>query len=127
MNPIRPLAIALALTVAAAPAMAQQRVYQWKDANGVTHYTDVAPKQSHQARDIEAQDGRPATPAAKAQESEQCTNARANVARLQGGDPIGMDANGDGKPDRNLTADERKAQLDLNQAAVKAFCTQAKP
>jgi len=32
MNPIRPLAIALALTVAAAPAMAQQRVYQWKDA-----------------------------------------------------------------------------------------------
>ncbi|HEY1070850.1 DUF4124 domain-containing protein [Thermomonas sp.] len=127
MHTIRPLALALALAAAVTPAIAQQRVYQWKDANGVTHYTDVAPKQSHQARDIEVQDGRPATPAAKAQESEQCTNARANVARLQGGDPIGMDANGDGKPDRNLTADERKAQLDLNQAAVKAFCTQAKP
>lgn len=127
MHTIRPLALALALAAAAIPAIAQQRVYQWKDANGVTHYTDVAPKQSHQTRDIAAQDGRPASPATKAQESEQCTNARANMVRLQGGEPIGMDANGDGKPDRNLTPDERKAQLDLNQAAVKAFCMQAKP
>ena len=127
MHTIRPLALALALAAAATPAIAQQRVYQWKDANGVTHYTDVAPKQSHQTREIEAQDGRPATQAAKVPESEQCTSARANVTRLQGGDPIGMDANGDGKPDRNLSADERKAQLDLNQAAVKAFCPQAKP
>ena len=127
MNPIRPLAIALALTVAAASAMAQQRVYQWKDANGVTHYTDVAPKQSHQSRDIEVKDGKPADTAAKQPESEQCTKARGNVARLQAGGPIGIDTNGDGKPDRNMSADEHKAQLELNQAAVKAFCTQAKP
>ena len=127
MNPIRPLAIALALTVAAAPAMAQQRVYQWKDANGVTHYTDVAPKQIHQTREIELNDGKPAEGAAKQPESEQCTKARGNVARLQAGGPIGIDTNGDGKPDRNMTADEHKAQLELNQAAVKAFCMQAKP
>ncbi len=127
MNPIRPLAIALALTVAAAPAMAQQRVYQWKDANGVTHYTDVAPKQIHQTREIEVNDGKPAEDAAKQPESEQCTKARGNVARLQAGGPIGIDTNGDGKPDRNMTADEHKAQLELNQAAVKAFCMQAKP
>lgn len=127
MNPIRPLAIALALTVAAAPAMAQQRVYQWKDANGVTHYTDVAPKQSHQSRDIEVKDGKPADTAAKQPESEQCTKARGNVARLQAGGPIGIDTNGDGKPDRNMNADEHKAQLELNQAAVKVFCMQAKP
>ena len=127
MNPIRPLAIALALTVVAAPAMAQQRVYQWKDANGVTHYTDVAPKQSHQTREIELNDGKPAEGAAKQPESEQCTKARGNVARLQAGGPIGIDTNGDGKPDRNMTADEHKAQLELNQAAVKAFCMQAKP
>ena len=127
MNPIRPLAIALALTVAAAPAMAQQRVYQWKDANGVTHYTDVAPKQIHQTREIEVNDGKPTEGAAKQPESEQCTKARGNVARLQAGGPIGIDTNGDGKPDRNMTADEHKAQLELNQAAVKAFCMQAKP
>jgi hypothetical protein len=127
MHTIRPLALALALAAAATPAIAQQRVYQWKDANGVTHYTDVAPKQSHQTRDIEVQDGRPAAATAKAAESEQCTNARANVARLQAGGPIGIDTSGDGKPDRNMTADEHKAQLELNQAAVKAFCPQAKP
>lgn len=128
MNPIRPLAVALALTVAAAPALAQQqRVYQWKDANGVTHYTDVAPKQSHQTRDIDVKDGRPVEAAAKQPESEQCTNARANLVRLQGGGPIGIDTNGDGKPDRNMSADEHKAQLELNQAAAKAFCTQGKP
>ena len=128
MNPIRPLAIALALTVAAAPAAAQQRVYQWKDAKGVTHYTDVPPP---------GRATRPATSrsrtasrwraSAKQPESEQCTKARGNVARLQAGGPIGIDTNGDGKPDRNMGADEHKAQLELNQAAVKAFCMQAKP
>ena len=34
----------------------------------------------------------------------------------------GVDGDGDGKVDRNLTDDERKSQLELNQAAVKAFC-----
>ena len=122
---LHPLALALALAAAASPAPAQQqRVYQWKDANGVTHYTDVAPKQPHQARDIEVKDGQPAPKTANAPENAQCSNARANLERLQGRDEIDIDTNGDGKPDRNLTADERKAQLELNQAAVKAFCTQ---
>ncbi len=124
MTLLRPLAIALALTVAAAPALAQQqRVYQWKDANGVTHYADVAPKQSHQTRDLDVKDGKAVAPAAKKPESDQCLNARANLLRLQGSDAVGMDTNGDGKADRNLSADERTAQLDLNQAAIKAFCT----
>lgn len=127
MTPIRLLAAALALTVVAVPALAQQRVYQWKDANGVTHYTDVAPKQSHQARDIDVKDGKPAEATAQLPESEQCSKARGNVVRLQAGGPIGIDTNGDGKPDRNISADEHKAQLELNQAAVKAFCTQTKP
>lgn len=127
MTPLRLLACALALVVAAPSAMAQQRVYQWKDANGVTHYADIAPKEAHQILDIDVRDGRPAVAKPKAPDSEQCTNARANVARLQSGEAIGIDSNGDGKPDRNLTADERKAQLDLNQAAIKAFCTQATP
>ena len=125
-RPLSVIAAALLLSTVATAA-AQQRVYQWKDANGVTHYTDVAPKQSHQTRDLDVRDGKPAEGAAKQPESEQCTKARGNVARLQGGGPIGIDTNSDGKPDRNLTADEHKAQLELNQAAVKAFCMQAKP
>ena len=49
-------------------------------------------------------------------------DARANLQRLQGGQAVGIDTNGDGKADRNLTADERASQLELNQAAVKAYC-----
>ena len=127
MQTLRPLALALALLVVAPSAVAQQRVYQWKDANGVTHYADIAPKETYQARDIDVRDGRPAVAKPKAPDSEQCTNARANVARLQSSEAVGMDSNGDGKPDRNLTADERRVQLDLNQAAVKAFCAQPTP
>ena len=62
---------------------------------------------------------------AKSQDSEQCTNARNNLARLQSSDSVGIDTNGDGKPDRNLTDAERKSQLELNQAGVKAFCGSA--
>ena len=75
----RPLAIALLLTLLAVPALAQQqqRVYQWKDASGVTHYTDNPPSQSHKTRDINVRTGTTTTEAvAKSQDSEQCTNAR---------------------------------------------------
>ena len=129
MRTIRPLAFTLLLTVLAAPALAQQqqRVYQWKDSSGVTHYTDTAPKESHKTRDIDVRTGTTAGPTvAKSEESEQCTNARNNLARLQGSDSVGIDTNGDGKADRNLTDAERKSQLTLNEAGVKAFCTPAK-
>ena len=117
------LAIAAALLLAtAASATAQQRVYQWKDANGVTHYTDTPPPQTHKSRDIDDR-GTPAeAPKAKVEESRQCLDARANLQRLQGGQAVGIDTDGDGKADRNLTADERASQVELNHAAVKAYC-----
>jgi hypothetical protein len=134
MSPVRLLTLSavsmLAITLTS-PLAAQQRVYQWKDANGVTHYADTAPATRHQARDIDTHTGNATTPdqpaAAAPAESEQCRNARANLKRLQSNAPIGIDTNGDGKPDRNLSADERKAQIDLNTAAVKAFCPSATP
>ena len=52
-------------------------------------------------------------------------NARANLDRLQGKDPIGMDGDGDGKPDRAMTDQERANQTELNSAAVKAYCAPA--
>lgn len=128
MNLAHPVALAALALALAAPATAQQRVYQWKDAQGVTHYADTAPKQTHQARDIDARTGTTTeTTATKPQESEQCRNARSNLQRLQGNDAIGIDSNGDGKPDRNLTDAERKSQTELNQAGVKAFCPPATP
>ena len=47
--------------------------------------------------------------------------------RLQGGQAVGIDTDGDGKADRNLTADERASQVELNHAAVKAYCSQHLP
>ncbi|MCL6619983.1 DUF4124 domain-containing protein [Thermomonas hydrothermalis] len=128
MRPVH-LVSALIMTCLAVPVLAQQsqRVYQWKDANGVTHYTDTPPAARHTTRDIDVRTGTPAASTAKQPESEQCTNARANLKRLQSGEPIGIDTNGDGKPDRNLSTDERKAQTELNAAAVKAFCPPASP
>ena len=129
MRIVRPLAFPLLLTLLAAPVLAQQqqRVYQWKDGSGVTHYTDTAPKEGHKTRDIDVRTGTTAGPTvAKSEESEQCTNARNNLARLQSSDGVGIDTNGDGKPDRNLTDAERKSQMTLNEAGVKAFCTPVK-
>ncbi len=129
MRIVSSLTCTLLLTLLAVPVLAQQqqRVYQWKDSSGVTHYTDTAPKESHKTRDIDVRTGTTAeATVAKSEESEQCTNARNNLARLQSSNAVGIDTNGDGKPDRNLTDAERKSQVTLNEAGVKAFCTPAK-
>ena len=123
------LAIAAALLLAtAASATAQQRVYQWKDASGVTHYADMPPTQTHKTRDIDNKSGNAAEVATlKTAESPQCLDARANLKRLQGGETLGIDTNGDGKSDRELSAQERSSQTELNLAAVKAYCPSSKP
>ncbi|HQW60207.1 DUF4124 domain-containing protein [Thermomonas sp.] len=120
-------AIAALLLATALPSDAQQRVYQWKDAKGVTHYTDMPPPQAHKARDIDNRGSATAVSAVKQDENPQCLDARANLLRLQGSQTVGVDTNGDGKADRNLSPEERSAQTDLNQAAVKAYCPSSKP
>lgn len=124
MDIVRPFAIGLVLAVAAAPSFAQQqqRVYQWKDANGVTHYTDLPPSQAHQEREIRTRQGTAAPAAAKPAENPQCLDSRTNLQRLQAGEVLGIDIDGDGKADRNLSAEERASQIELNQAAIKAYC-----
>ena len=120
-------AIAALLLATALHSDAQQRVYQWKDAKGVTHYTDMPPPQAHKARDIDNRGSATAVSAVKQDENPQCLDARANLLRLQGSQTVGVDTNGDGKADRNLSPEERSAQTDLNQAAVKAYCPSSKP
>ena len=129
MHAIRPFAVAIVLLLLAAPGLAQQqqRVYQWKDAKGVTHYTDMPPAQAHRSRDIDNKGNAPDVATVKPVENEQCANSRSNLARLQGNQAVGVDTNGDGKSDRNLSNDERASQVELNQAAVKAYCAPAKP
>lgn len=112
-----PLALAIAL-----PAFAGQ-VYTWKDAKGVTHYADAPPPgQKHETRMFGE---RPATPAApKPVVNSDCTNARSNLTLLQGKGAVGIDENKDGKPDRELTADERAKRLKVAEGEVELYCGQ---
>jgi len=140
---IRPLIAGTAMTLllVASPLLAQT-VYTWKDAKGVTHYSDAPPpKGKYSDRRIEAAPPTPTTPVADATapaaeaaarkpaapmaDDAVCAQARLNLARLQGDAPVGPDADGDGKPDSTLSAEERVKQRELAQAAITARCPAA--
>lgn len=115
------------LLVAAAAAAGD--VYQWKDANGVTNYSQTPPpsgttysEHSESGRTYEAGPAQPAAAAATAAESPLCTTARKNLTVLQGKGEVQIDSDGDGKPDKTLDADGRANQLALAQAQIKASC-----
>ena len=128
--------IALGLLLVAAP-LAAQTVYTWKDARGVTHYSDAPPpKGDYSDRQITAG---PATPVATAAtvpanpatarnttapvaDEAVCAQARQNLARLEGDAPVGPDADGDGQPDSTLSDADRVKQRELAQAAIAAKC-----
>lgn len=118
--PLLPLCgVALGLLVAL-PAAAS-KVYQWKDANGVTHYTDRAPSPDHQARTVGSRAPAPAV-AAKPVVNANCSNARGNLAVLEGDAPVGIDTDNDGTPDAPMSAEQRAAQVQLAKAAITVHC-----
>lgn len=129
--PIRsPLIRALALLLiasACAPAFAQ-KLYQWKDAQGVSHYSD-SPPPNQQAKDRRIDNrGEPVvetTAAGKSVENPQCTTAKLNLQLLAGKNAVQQDTDGDGKPDKTLGDDDRANQRELATAAVKAYCKPA--
>ncbi|GAB3753877.1 DUF4124 domain-containing protein [Lysobacter olei] len=111
-------AVALVLG-AALPAHAGQ-VYQWKDAKGVTHYSDFPPPgQKATQRNLD-----PRAPAAPSKPvvNADCSNARSNLAILKGTGPVGLDANRDGKHERELTPAERAERTAKAEQAVKTYC-----
>ena len=122
--PARIIAL-LGLVLACSPLLAQQQtVYQWKDAKGVTHYADAPPAQTHTKRDINARSGTAIEVVAskKSAKDVSCDNARTNLANLRGQGPVGIDTNGDGKADSNMTDEQRAAQIEFNEAMIKANC-----
>ena len=128
---IRALRIALlAASVLAAPAAFAGDVYQWKDTNGVTHYSQTPPTQGkYQMRTISHREGTgPAQAAAPAsqQQSPQCETALRNIELLQSGRQLQLDSNGDGQPDQALDDDGRQKQLDIAQTVARVNCGQAK-
>ena len=121
------------LLVTAHPAPAGE-VYQWKDAKGVTHYSDSPPpdKGAYRNRSVRADAPPPAESVAaaavtagdaKPADNPQCLTARRNLDSLKGSAPVGLDANNDGKPDAEMNAEQRAAQVQLAEAGIKAWCT----
>jgi hypothetical protein len=103
-------------------------VYKWKDANGVTQYSEKAPTgQKYESRQVEGRDpvARAAPAAAAPAESSECTTARSNLTLLNGKGAVMQDTNGDGKADTALTDEQRGAQKGLADAAIKAYCKPA--
>ncbi len=131
-------ASALLALLAAAPALAQNTIYQWVDANGVTHFSGQPPEgQEYEERVVTASSSRtvsaeerqanrgPATSSTEAAgDSDTCVRARANLALLQGDQVLTMDRDGDGVSE-TITLEEREAQLALAQTQVTAFCQTA--
>jgi hypothetical protein len=143
----------LAIALLASPVLAQQ-VYSWKDAKGVTHYSDSPPPESAtKARTIAVPPSpppvanvQPGTPPARAstavaapavqtpdpaaaqaladQRAAQCKRAQENLRVLQTNAAVAVDNDGDGKNDAVLNAEERTAQTASMQAAIQATCTQ---
>ncbi len=120
----RRVVLACLLATAATSALAGT-VYQWKDARGVTHYSDAPPpKGDYRDRELgnDAQvapaDPTKATPA----DTAECAQYRLNLGRLRGSGEVGLDSNRDGKPDAPLSAEARVRQAELVEATIKAGC-----
>ncbi len=116
------------LLLLASSAAGATDLYKWKDANGVTHYTETPPTgQRYETRRIDNSGGTviQADDGAKPTESADCTMARKNLEVLSGKGKVMQDSDGDGKPDTELDASQREAQLGVAQAAIKAYCKSA--
>lgn len=102
-------------------------LYKWKDANGVTQYSERPPVgQKYETRQI-SNSGVPLAPATEsaATESPECLSSRKNLELLDGGGPVMRDTDGDGKPDQTLDDGQRAAQRKLSEAAVAVYCKPA--
>ena len=109
------------LAVLALPAHAGE-VYQWKDAKGVTHYSDSPPPAQEKGFKKTRIEQAPPAAAAPA-EDPRCTIARTNLERIKAAKgPIGLDEHGDGKPDKEMNEEQIAYQVHLAQATVKNTC-----
>jgi Domain of unknown function (DUF4124) len=116
-------AIALCLGLTAASAAMAGDVYKWKDANGVTHYSQTPPpKGSAEYRMYLYAKREAAKQAGESPANTQCATARSNVSLLESGKPLRRDTDGDGKPDADLDSQDRAQQLELARMVLRANC-----
>ena len=107
-------------------ALAQQKVYQWKDAKGRTHYSSAPPASgTFTVRGVKAGPATPppaTTASATKPEAAQCKQAKGNLEILRGNANVRIDSDGDGQPDRLLNPDEHAAQVKLAESIIGVSC-----
>lgn len=120
MRRVAVIACLLATGIAGAQS---QGVYKWKDARGVTHYTDTPPP----GRAYDTLSTGSTTPASQAGRVDpRCMAARTNITRLKSGEQgLGPDADGDGKPDSVLDPAQRASRLQAAESAEREYCKDA--
>jgi hypothetical protein len=130
-RPLHCWILGLGFVLASAPLLAQT-VYQWKDARGVTHYSDSPPPKGATKRELRSR--QPASAEASAVttakvpegDSAQCAQARLNLTRLQSDAEVGLDQDRDGKIDAPMSAEARARQIERVNAAIKAYCPEGR-
>lgn len=127
---LRPVFAALAATLVLAAAPASAQIYKWKDAKGVTKYSESPPpKGAYTVQDMpratpaasSSTGATPPTAATGASADPRCDTARKNMVALQGKGGVTMDSNNDGKPDRTLSDAERASELEVTRSTLKAY------
>jgi hypothetical protein len=115
------------LLLLASAAASAGTVYKWKDANGVTQYSETPPtgQKFESRRMTDSGTAIPAPGADAPAESQQCLDARRNLELLAGKGPVTQPANADGSPGKALDDNQRNAQKQLAEAAATAYCRPA--
>ena len=136
-RPLLALAACLALFPSDATPQASDKVNNWTEANGVTHYGDAPPTQGEfesstidrdaaAARAADAVEADAATAAdatgAVPGEDPQCATVRRHLALLESEGPVQQDTDGDGKADRILSQADREAQATLARKMLETDC-----
>lgn len=135
------VAFGLLAAVAATAGHSADKVYKWKDAAGVVHFSDAPPPKGTEfdnvrivnqsaaiTQDQAAQQQAAAKPGegeakpapAPAGESQRCRSARERVAMLNSSSPLSVER--DGKL-VDMTAAERAAELRIATTTIESVCT----
>ncbi|MBN8738494.1 MAG: hypothetical protein BGP24_11255 [Lysobacterales bacterium 69-70] len=135
------VAFGLLAAVAATAGHSADKVYKWKDAAGVVHFSDAPPPKGtefdnvrivNQSAAITQEQTQAAAPAAAAGEAkpaaqnvaqtneERCRLARERVALLNSPSTLTVERNG---KNVDMTAAERAAELRIATTTVESLCT----
>lgn len=136
----------LALTASVGAGAAENKVYKWKDANGVTHFSETPPPKGTEydnvrvkgeatittsdaaapktEEQVKAEDAAKAQQTAKSDDQSRCAIAQDRLAKLQGQAALTMKGS-DGKT-IEVTPERRASELKVAQAEVGAYCAAPK-